>query len=104
MITYDNLYIGGEWVRPSSEAVLDVISPHTEEVIGRAPEAKEADIDRAVAAAREAFDNGAWPWTTPEERAVVMEKLAVALQSRAEQLATTITQENGCPISFSHVA
>ena len=54
MITYDKLYIGGQWVAPSSSAMLDVVSPHSEEVIGRAPEAKEADIDRAVAAFMEA--------------------------------------------------
>lgn len=101
--TYDKLYIGGGWVKPSSEAVLNVISPHSEEVIGQTPEAKEADIDRAVAAARSAFDNSPWPRTAPAERAAVMERLALALQARADRLATTITQENGCPISFSHV-
>jgi betaine-aldehyde dehydrogenase len=76
MITYDKLYIGGQWVAPSSNAKLDVVSPHSEEIIGRAPEAKEADIDRAVAAARDAFDNGPWQWTPPNERADLMEKLA----------------------------
>jgi betaine-aldehyde dehydrogenase len=103
MITYDKLYIGGQWVAPSSSAKIDVISPHTEEVIGRTPEAKEADIDRAVAAAREAFDNGSWQWTPPNERADLLEKLAAALTARSDQLATTITQENGCPISFSTI-
>src|SRR6185503_7985531 len=104
MITYDKLYIGGQWVAPSSNAVIDVVSPHSEEVIGRVPEAKEADIDRAVAAARDAFDNGPWQWTPPAERAALMEKLGAALTARSEQLATTITQENGCPIGFSTIA
>jgi len=104
MITYDKLYIGGQWVAPSSNAVIDVVSPHSEEVIGRVPEAKEADIDRAVAAARDAFDNGPWQWTPPAERAALMDKLGAALTARSEQLATTITQENGCPIGFSTIA
>ncbi len=104
MITYDKLYIGGQWVAPSSDAVIDVVSPHSEEVIGRVPEAKEADIDRAVAAARDAFDNGPWQWTPPAERAALMEKLGAALTARSERLATTITQENGCPIGFSTIA
>ena len=63
MRTYSKLFIGGSWVPPSSAAVIDVISPHSEEVVGRVPEAKEADVDRAVAAARDAFDKGPWPRT-----------------------------------------
>ena len=51
MKSYDRLFIGGEWVEPSSTAVFDVVSPTTEELVGRVPEAQVADVDRAVAAA-----------------------------------------------------
>ena len=54
----DKFFIGGDWVDPAGSDQLDVISPHTEEVIAKVPEATTADVDRAVAAAREAFDNG----------------------------------------------
>ena len=64
-----SLYIGGRWVAPAQGGVLDVISPSTEQVIGHAPLASVADIDGAVAAAREAFDSGPWPRTSPEARA-----------------------------------
>src|SRR5689334_20487228 len=103
MQTHDRLFIGGSWVPPSSSATIDVVSPHTEEVIARVPEAREADVDRAVAAAREAFDRGPWPRMTPAERADVMAALLAELQARAGDMATTITQEMGCPISFSHM-
>ena len=58
MQRHDKLFIGGEWVAPSTAATIDVISPHSEEVIARVAAASEADIDRAVAAARTAFDDG----------------------------------------------
>src|SRR5262249_19651140 len=96
-------FIGGTWVPPSSSATIDVVSPHTEEVIARVAEAREADIDRAVAAAREAFDRGPWPRMTPVERADLMAALLAQLQARAEEIAVTITREMGSPISFSHM-
>jgi betaine-aldehyde dehydrogenase len=69
MKSYDRLYIGGEWIEPSSSSTIDVVSPTTEEVVGRVPEAQNADIDRAVASAKDAFDHGPWPRMTPVERA-----------------------------------
>jgi betaine-aldehyde dehydrogenase len=101
--THRKLFIGGEWVEPSTTATIDVISPHTEEVIARVPEAREADVDRAVAAAREAFDLGPWPRMAPGERADIMERLSAAITARADDIASTITAEMGCPISFSLV-
>ena len=103
MQTQETLFIDGQWVAPASRATIDVISPHTEEVIARVPEGCEADIDRAVAAARTAFDEGPWPRMSGPERAEVMERLLAALQQRADVMATTITREMGCPISFSHL-
>src|SRR5690606_35424616 len=57
----DRFFINGEWVKPKSNKMLNVVSPVTEEVIFSYPEASESDMDSAVAAAREAFDNGPWP-------------------------------------------
>jgi len=103
MRTFTKLPIGGRWVSPSSSATFDVISPHSEELVGRAPEAKEADIDRAVAAARQAFDSGPWPRLAAAERADAMARLLAALQKRADEMAVLITSEMGSPISFSHL-
>jgi betaine-aldehyde dehydrogenase len=97
----DQLFIGGEWVKPEGKGVIEVISPHTEEVIGTVPDASPADIDKAVAAARAAFDEGPWPRMTPEERAEGLKRLSGALQSRAEQIADVISSENGSPKSWS---
>ncbi len=103
MQTINRMFIGGEWVTPASTKMMDVISPHTEEVVARVSEASEADVDRAVALAREAFEHGPWPRMKPSERAEVMGKLGIALQSRTGDFAETITREMGSPISFSHM-
>jgi betaine-aldehyde dehydrogenase len=103
MQQFERLFIGGDWVKPATTSTIDVVSPHSEEVVGRVPEAREADIDRAVAAARQAFDTGPWPRMTPAERADVMAALNAKLQERSADLATTITSEMGCPIVFSQL-
>jgi aldehyde dehydrogenase (NAD+) len=103
MQTHDRLFIDGEWTAPATRATIDVVSPHTEEVIARVAEAREADVDRAVAAARRAFDEGPWPRLTAAERADAMGRLLAALQERSAEMATTITEEMGSPISFSHM-
>jgi betaine-aldehyde dehydrogenase len=103
MQTWDRLWIGGEWEKPSSSATIEVISPFSEAPVGRVPEAREADVDRAVAAARRAFDAGPWPRTPASERADLLGKLQQALQARAQDLAVTITSEMGSPITFSHM-
>lgn len=96
----DKLFIGNEWVKPDAKGWIEVISPHTEEVIGKVPDATPADMDRAVAAARAAFD-GPWPRTSPEERAEGLKRLSGALQSRAQAIADVISSENGSPKSWS---
>jgi aldehyde dehydrogenase (NAD+) len=98
---YDNLYIGGEWVEPHGTGSIEVISPHTEEVIGRVPDASPADMDRAVTAARQAFDDGPWPRMTPAERAEGIKRLSGALQSRSQDIADVISSQNGSPKSWS---
>ena len=79
-----------------------MISPATEEVIAKVPDATTADVDRAVAAAREAFDYGPWPQMSPAERADVMAALSAASSRAATRRSrSTITEEMGSPISFS---
>jgi len=97
----DQLFIGGEWVKPQGSGVIEVISPHTEAVIGSVPDASPADLDAAVAAARRAFDDGPWPRMTPEERAEGLKRLSGALQSRAQDIADLISSQNGSPKSWS---
>jgi betaine-aldehyde dehydrogenase len=96
-----DLFIGGGWVAPESTEVIEVVSPATEEVIGRAPHASTADVDRAVAAARAALVDGPWPAMSPGERAEVMAALSAQLQARSMEIADLITAENGSPASFS---
>ena len=104
MHEFRQLFIGGQWVDPSSSDVIDVISPHSEELVGRVPEGKEADIDRAVTAARTAFDEGEWPRMAPEERIAIVQKFSEIYAARMMELAEIITTEMGSPISFSQLA
>jgi aldehyde dehydrogenase (NAD+) len=97
----DRLFIGNEWVEPATDATIDIISPTTEDVYARVPDASPADIDRAVASSRDAFENGPWASTTPEARADMIAALSQALQKRAQEIADTITNENGAPAQQS---
>jgi aldehyde dehydrogenase (NAD+) len=97
----DRLFIGGDWVTPASDAVIEVVSPATEEVIARVPEASTADVDRAVDAARAALTSGPWPAMSATERADVMAALSGLLQARSAEIAAVITEQNGSPISWS---
>ncbi|HKY66659.1 MAG TPA: aldehyde dehydrogenase family protein, partial [Acidimicrobiales bacterium] len=63
-----DFHIGGRWVAPAGTDTLPVVSPSTEAVVGEVPVATDADVDRAVAAARAAFADGPWPRTPPAER------------------------------------
>jgi len=80
---HDELFIGGQWVPSQATGRIEVRSASTEEVIGRVPDAAKADVDRAVAAAREAFDEGPFPRMAPEERADAIRRLSEALKKRA---------------------
>jgi betaine-aldehyde dehydrogenase len=101
MREHDRLFIGGDWVAPAGTATIDVISPHTEELIGRVPEGTEADMDRAVAAARQAFDHGPWPRMTPAERAEIVGRLSAIYAERQNDMAELVTAEMGSPALFS---
>ncbi|MGY1806222.1 aldehyde dehydrogenase [Blastococcus sp. SYSU D00669] len=99
---HERLYIGGEWTTPASAERITVVSPSTEETIGSVPEAVEADVDRAVAAARAAFDDPAgWANWEPARRAEVLDRFAAALEARGQQTAHAVSSQNGMPLSTS---
>jgi betaine-aldehyde dehydrogenase len=97
MRDYDKLFIGGSWVKPASDRVIDVHSPATLERVGRTPEAVEADVDIAVAAARKAFDEGAWPTLAPAERAAILTKVLEKLGTDGDAITELISSELGQP-------
>jgi betaine-aldehyde dehydrogenase len=101
--TKDTLFIGGEWVAPASTQRIEVTSPFTEEVFASVPEGTEADMDRAVAAARDAFDSGALTSLEPKARADLIRALSEGIKARSQELADRITAEVGSPSSWSLV-
>ncbi|MCL4685992.1 aldehyde dehydrogenase [Myxococcota bacterium] len=102
MSSYDFLLLGGRHEKPSSPATIEVRSPFDGSLVGRVPEARHTDVDRAVSLARQAIDEGPWPHTSGAERADALDRLLVSLQKRSGAMAETITREMGSPISFSH--
>ena len=99
----DTLWIGGDWVPSDGGGTIEVISPHTEQVIATVPEASNADIDQAVVAARNALETGPGATMDPAGRGEILADLTAGLGARAEDLAQTITAEMGSPIMFSHL-
>jgi aldehyde dehydrogenase (NAD+) len=95
LLLHDRLFIGGGWVLPEGATSLDVISPSTEEVIGQVPLGSSRDIERAVAAARLAFDEGPWPRMTMDERRTVLRRVARRLEGEADELDRLVSSENG---------
>ncbi|HEX5804883.1 MAG TPA: aldehyde dehydrogenase [Macromonas sp.] len=96
---HQQLYIGGDWVAPASSARIEVIGAGTETVIGSVPQGCEADMDRAVAAARLALPR--WSERSPAERGAYLGRFADALEKRAPQLAQAVSAQNGMPIVMS---
>ncbi|MEU9606600.1 aldehyde dehydrogenase [Streptomyces sp. NPDC048057] len=101
VVSYQELFIGGRWTAPAGSDVIDVVSPVTEEVVGRVPHATAADVDAAVAAARAAFDHGPWPRTPLAERIAVVTRIKDLIAERHRELAELITLQNGSPLAFS---
>jgi aldehyde dehydrogenase (NAD+) len=97
----DKLYIGGEWVAPAGEGSIDVVNPSTEEVVGRIPEGTVSDADRAVLAAREAFDS--WSQSSPHERAGYLEAIGAKLAERGDEIAALISTELGMPVKLARI-
>jgi aldehyde dehydrogenase (NAD+) len=91
----ERFFIGGEWVLPSSDAKIDVIAPATEEIYVRFAEAQDADMNRAVEAARSAFDSGPWPRMSHGERASYLRAMGKKLSERADDVAQVWPNEMG---------
>jgi aldehyde dehydrogenase (NAD+) len=91
----DKFFIGGEWVEPSTSAAIDVIDSGTEELYFRVAEAMPADMSRATAAARSAFDHGPWPLLTHQERAEYLRAIGAGLVSRTKDIAEMWPRESG---------
>jgi aldehyde dehydrogenase (NAD+) len=98
---HDKIFIGGEWVDSTASETIEVINSTTEEVMGSIPAGTAEDADRAVRAAREAFD--AWAQTSREERAGYLAAIAAGLGERSEEIAATIAQELGMPLGLSQI-
>ena len=97
MKTYTH-YINGEFVPAGTSTTLDVIDPAAESVIARVPDGSRDDVDRAAAAAREAFDAGPWKDTTAQDRGRILFTLARIVRERAAELAELETRNTGKPI------
>ncbi|WP_306461760.1 MULTISPECIES: aldehyde dehydrogenase [unclassified Rhodococcus (in: high G+C Gram-positive bacteria)] len=85
----------------TSNDTIEVVSPYTEQVLAAVPSATKADVDKAVSAARQAFDSGPWSRTSLEDRIEVLQRLSLAFDKNADLLASLVTEQMGCPISLS---
>ncbi|WP_106403117.1 aldehyde dehydrogenase family protein [Actinocorallia populi] len=95
------LWVGGAWTAPSDGGTIEVVSPHTEQVVARVAAAGPEDVDRAVDVAREAFEDGPWPRLEPAERAAVIRAAAHRYGLLREDIAQTVTAQMGAPITFA---
>src|SRR5947207_3096594 len=95
------MLINGEWQAAASGKTFETVNPATEEVIARVAEGDAADVERAVAAARRAFDEGPWGKMTATERGRLMYKLADLIEANKKELAALETLDNGKPLGDS---
>jgi aldehyde dehydrogenase (NAD+) len=96
---YDDLLIGGRWLRASGSHLIDVRFPHDMSLVALVRGADRHDVDRAVSAARYAFDDGPWPRLRPAERAGIVSEFLALYATHSDELAELITLENGDPIT-----
>jgi acyl-CoA reductase-like NAD-dependent aldehyde dehydrogenase len=104
MFVHDELFIAGQWRTSGGQQFRDVVSPSTEEVVGRVPLAVESDVDLAVTAARETFDSGVWRSRPLSERRAVLREVARLLEPQTEELGRMLTLENGMLLRSGHGA
>ncbi|HEX8261314.1 MAG TPA: aldehyde dehydrogenase family protein, partial [Allosphingosinicella sp.] len=95
------LFIDGEWVKSSHGRTLPVYDPSTGKEIAAIVDASDADVDKAVAAARRAFDDGRWSGLAPYKRERIMERLAALIEENIPELAELESIDNGKPRSAS---
>lgn len=91
-------YIGGEWTDAADGATFDTINPATGAVLAKVAACGAADVDRAVAVARQAFEQGVWSGLAPRERKAVLLRLAALIETHHEELALLETLDMGKPI------
>ncbi|MDA7746312.1 aminobutyraldehyde dehydrogenase [Psychromonas sp.] len=94
------LWINGEYCTAVDGAVLEVENPATGEIIDRVPDAGKADVDLAVAAAKQAFEDGRWSKKTPAERSAVLLKMADIIEARSDEIARIESEDTGKPFEF----
>lgn len=99
MLNHKTLFIDGRWQTPSGQGIAEVINPATEAVAGSVPLGDENDVNKAVAAARKAFES--WSRTPSSVRAGYIRALAEQLTARADEMAAVITTELGMPVQWS---
>ncbi|MCD9028731.1 aldehyde dehydrogenase [Luteimonas sp. BDR2-5] len=99
-----SLFIDGQWRKPDSDALLTLVSPVTEQPFARFAEGDTRDIDRAVDAARRAFDTGPWPRMPAAERSDLLARVADLLEARLPELASAWTVQVGAPIGLTRHA
>jgi len=97
------MLIGGKWVEAASGKTFETWNPATGEVLARVAEGDREDIDRAVHAARRAFEEGPWPDMLPAERARLLWKVSDLIEQHREELAELETLDNGKPVFFSRI-
>jgi acyl-CoA reductase-like NAD-dependent aldehyde dehydrogenase len=97
----DRFFIGGEWVEPAGDGRIEVVDSTTEQVMGSVPEGTAEDLDRAVKAARQAFES--WSQTSVEERSQLLRAVAASLGARGEEIAALISREVGMPYGLSQM-
>ena len=102
MREYMKFYIDGQWVDPVTPKTIDVINPATEEVAGHISGGSAADVDKAVKAARKAFET--YSLTTREERIDLLQRILAEYQKRFGEIANAITEEMGAPASLAQRA
>ena len=95
------LFIDGEWVDAETGQTIDVINPATGMVIAKVQAAGPGDVDKAVKAARKAFESGAWPAMNGTERAKLLWKLADAIEANSEEIGLVESLDNGMPLMMA---
>jgi len=98
MNTYDQLYINGQWVAPVKGGLFATIDPSSEALLAQVAAATAEDVDLAVKAARQAFDEGPWPAMSGAARAVVLRRIAQGIRDRQQELAELEVRDNGKPL------
>ncbi|HEV8482517.1 MAG TPA: aldehyde dehydrogenase family protein [Blastocatellia bacterium] len=100
LLVFEKLYVNGQWVAPAGNGTLDVINSTTEEVMGRIPEGTPEDINRAVEAARAAFEG--WSTTPVQQRAELLTRMSAGLAARQSEIAAIIAAEVGMTLPLAN--